>query len=106
MPATVTIVPRITRRFIPAPGVAVSRRASSGATLEARRAGEIAASRVIVVPRIRDTITVLEAITSAVGGSFSPIAATSALQPDREHDPNSDPDDGRNETDDRRFDQD
>ena len=62
-------------------GAVLSRSASIGATRDARRAGETAAATVIVVPNTSETRTVLGAITSAVGGSFRPTAATSAFSP-------------------------
>jgi hypothetical protein len=59
----------------------LSRSASIGATRDALRAGEIAAAIVMPVPRSSDTTTVRDAMTSAVGGSLRPIAATSAFSP-------------------------
>ena len=73
--------PTITLRRIDELGAEVSRNASTGATREARRAGDTAAATVIPVPRISDTMIVRGAMTRAVGGSFNPSAPIRAFSP-------------------------
>ena len=71
-PSAVTIDPKMIRRRMPALGATDSRSASTGARRAARRAGEMAAAIVMIVPSRTETMTVRGSSTSAVGGSCSP----------------------------------